>query len=58
MTEKHNSTTQTSDLRELSLDEIEATSGAGLISWLKGIFGGNDPKPPRGPHNPPADHYK
>lgn len=56
MTEKHNSTTQTSDLRELSLDEIEATSGAGLISWLKGIFGGNDPKPPRGPHNPPADH--
>lgn len=46
------------DLRELSLDEIEATSGAGIISFLKRIFGGNDPKPPRGPHNRPADHLK
>lgn len=49
---------RTAEFRELSLDEIEATSGAGFISWLKGIFGGNDPKPPRGPHNRPADHLK
>jgi hypothetical protein len=49
---------ETADLRELSLVEIEATSGAGIISFLKRIFGGNDPKPPRGPHNPPADHLK
>jgi hypothetical protein len=46
------------ELRELSLDEIDATSGAGLISWLKKIFGGNDPKPPRGPFNRPDDHVK
>ena len=43
----------TPDMRELSLDEIDETSGAGLISWLKKIFGGNDPQPPRGPFNPP-----
>ena len=41
--------------RELSLDEIEMTSGAGLISWLKHIFGGDDPKPARGPFNQPTD---
>jgi len=46
------------ELRELSLDEIDATSGAGLISWLKKIFGGNDPKPARGPFNRPDDHVK
>lgn len=48
----------TAELRELSLDEIDATSGAGLISWLKKIFGGNDPKPARGPFNRPDDHVK
>lgn len=53
-----NQAPQTAELRELSLDEIEATSGAGLISWLKSIFGGNDPKPARGPHNRPDDHLK
>ena len=53
-----NNAPETAELRELSLAEIEATAGAGLISWLKGIFGGNDPKPPRGPHNRPADHLK
>jgi hypothetical protein len=47
---------ETADLRELSLVEIEATSGAGIISFLKRIFGGNYPKPPRGPNNPPAYH--
>ena len=41
------------DMRELSMDEIDETSGAGLISWLKRLFGGNDPQPPRSPFNPP-----
>lgn len=44
------------DFRELSLDEIDATSGAGLrgvINFLRKLFGGDDPKPPRGPFNPP-----
>jgi hypothetical protein len=52
------STTKNSDvleLRELSLDEIEATSGAGIISWLRHLFGGDDPKPARGPFNKPDD---
>lgn len=42
-------------LRELSPDEIEMTSAAGLISWLKHMFGGDDPKPARGPFNQPTD---
>ena len=46
------------ELRELSLDEIEMTSGAGLISWLRHIFGGDNPQPARGPFNKPADHVK
>jgi len=46
------------ELRELSLDEIEMTSGAGLISWLRHIFGGDNPQPARGPFNKPADHLK
>ncbi|MGD9804402.1 MAG: hypothetical protein AB7E81_03975 [Hyphomicrobiaceae bacterium] len=51
-------TPATAELRELSLDEIEAIAGAGFISWLKGLFGGNDPKPARGPFNRPDDHLK
>jgi hypothetical protein len=43
------------ELRKLSLDEIDMTSGAGLVSWLKSIFGGDDPKPARGPFNQPTD---
>lgn len=39
------------DIRELSMDEIDATSGAGIISWLKRLFGGDNPQPPRGPFN-------
>ena len=35
-------------IRELSLDEIEATADAGFFSWLRRIFGGDDPKPARG----------
>lgn len=31
----------TAEIRDLSMDEIDATSGAGLISWLKRIFGGD-----------------
>ena len=46
------------ELRELSLAEIEMTSGAGLISWLRHIFGGDNPQPARGPFNKPADHLK
>ena len=46
------------EIRELSLDEIDATSGAGILSWLKALFGGNDPQPPRGPFNKPADHLR
>ena len=53
-----NKAPQTAEIRELSLDEIEATSGAGIISWLKKIFGGDNPQPPRGPLNRPADHLK
>lgn len=41
--------------RELSLEEIEMTSGAGIISWLRHLFGGDDPKPARGPFNQPTD---
>ncbi len=43
------------DLRELSLEEIDMTSGAGLISWLRHIFGGDDPQPARGPFHQPTD---
>jgi hypothetical protein len=46
------------ELRELSLEEIEGTAGAGIISWLRHLFGGDDPKPARGPFNQPADHLK
>ena len=45
-------------LRELSEDEIEATAGAGIISWLRHLFGGGDPQPPRGPFNAPPDHLR
>jgi hypothetical protein len=37
------------DFRELSLDEIDAASGAGLrgvIKFLRKVFVGDDPKPP------------
>lgn len=55
------STTKNSDIaeiRELSLDEIDATSGAGIFAWLKSIFGGDNPQPPRGPFNKPAEHLR
>ena len=55
MIEDMSKNSDAAELRELSLEEIEMTSGAGLISWLKHIFGGNDPKPPRGPFNQPTD---
>ncbi len=46
------------EMRELSIDEIDATSGAGIISWLRRLFGGDDPKPARGPFNRPDDHLR
>ena len=43
------------EMRELSMDEIEAASGAGIRDVLRAIkclFGGCDaPKPPRSPFN-------
>lgn len=55
-------TADVAEMRELTLDEIDDIAGAGrigrVIAWLKKIFGGNDPKPPRGPFNPPPDHLK
>jgi hypothetical protein len=51
-------TADVAEMRELTLDEIDATAGAGIISWLKRLFGGNDPKPARGPFNRPDDHLK
>lgn len=51
-------TADVAEMRELTLDEIDATAGAGFWSWLKGIFGGNDPQPSRGPFNRPPDHLK
>lgn len=53
MIENTSKTSEIAEMRELSLDEIDATSGAGIISWLRGLFGGNDPKPARGPFNRP-----
>ena len=58
MIEDTNKNSDVVELRELSLEEIDMTSGAGLISWLKSIFGGNDPQPARGPFNKPADHVR
>jgi hypothetical protein len=58
MTENTAKNSDFAELRELSLDEIEMTSGAGIISWLKHIFGGDDPQPARGPFNKPADHLR
>ncbi|MFM9850117.1 MAG: hypothetical protein ACKVP3_23545 [Hyphomicrobiaceae bacterium] len=53
-------TADVAEMRELTLDEIDAIAGAGrigrVLSWLKKLFGGNDPKPPRGPFNKPPDH--
>ncbi len=46
------------EMRELSIDEIDATSGAGIISWLRRLFGGDDPKPARGPFNRPDYHLR
>jgi hypothetical protein len=51
-------TADVAEMRELTLDEIDAAAGAGLWSWLKKIFGGNDPQPSRGPFNRPPDHLK
>lgn len=58
MTENTSINFDASEIRELSLDEIDMTSGAGLISWLRHIFGGDNPQPARGPFNKPADHLK
>ncbi len=59
MIEDTNKNSHFAEIRELSLDEIDATSGAGIVSWLKALFGGNDPKPARGPFNqPPAPIVK
>ena len=44
------------EIRELSLAEIDATSGAGIMSWLRRLFGGDDPQPSRGPYNQPPPH--
>jgi hypothetical protein len=46
------------EIRELSLIEIEEVAGAGILTWLRHLFGGNDPKPARGPFNRPDDHLK
>jgi hypothetical protein len=58
MTESAAKNSDFAELRQLSLDEIEMTSGAGILSWLKHIFGGDDPQPARGPFNKPADHLR
>lgn len=58
MTENTNTNSDFAELRQLSLEEIEMTSGAGIISWLKHIFGGDNPQPARGPFNKPADHLR
>ena len=46
-------TADVAEMRELTLDEIDATAGAGIISWLRRLFGGDNPQPPRGPFNKP-----
>ena len=56
MIEDTNKNSDAAEIRELSMDEIDATSGAGIISWLRGLFGGDNPQPPRGPHNQPPAH--
>ncbi len=58
MTENTNTVLDAGEIRELTLDEIDETSGAGLISWLKHLFGGDDPKPAPSPFNRPGDHLK
>lgn len=55
MIEGTNTNSDAVEFRELSLDEIEATSGAGVISWLRHLFGGDDPQPARGPFHQPTD---
>lgn len=55
MIETTNINLDSAELRELSLEEIEATSGAGILRWLKCLFGGCDaPQPARGPFNQPT----
>ena len=53
---------KTNDIRELSLDEIDATAGAGwfsnLIHAIGALFGAGDPKPPRSPFNQPPDYLR
>jgi hypothetical protein len=49
MTDNTSRKPATVEMRELSLDEIDATAGAGIISWLRRLFGGDNPQPPRGP---------
>ena len=56
MIEDTNKNSDSAEIRELSMDELDATSGAGIISWLRRLFGGDDPRPPRGPHNQPPPH--
>ena len=51
MIEDTNQNSDVAEIRELSMNEIDATSGAGIISWLRRLFGGDNPQPPRGPFN-------
>ena len=55
MTQNTPMQSDSSEMRELSMDEIEATSGAGIrdvLRFIKCLFGGcGEPQPPRGPHN-------
>jgi hypothetical protein len=44
MIENTNKNADVLEVRELSLDEIEATSGAGIIRFIKCLFGGCGPK--------------
>jgi hypothetical protein len=46
------------ELRELSLEKIEGTAGAGIISGLRHLLGGDDLQRARGPFNRAADHLK
>jgi hypothetical protein len=62
MNTQTSNTTETLEIRELTMDELNEASGAGIRDVLRAIkclFGGCGPKqPPRGPHNRPADHLK
>jgi hypothetical protein len=54
MIEDLSKTAETLEIRELTLDEIDETAGAGIFAWIKSLFGGDDPQPARGPFHHPA----